>query len=175
MHPGFFGWWKGRGHHGCGDESCGHASGHEAHCGPRGHGPPWGRGHFGGQGGPGGPPDFDGDGGGFGVRRPLRFLAWKLELEEEQIGKLAAILDELKIERAQASVDNRRTIGAFADAVTGDTFDETKAREAGDARVKSAEKLRDAVVTALGKIHGILDAEQRTKLAYLLRTGTLVI
>ena len=108
------------------------------------------------------------------MRRPLRFLAWKLELEEEQIGKLAAILEELKIERAQAAVDNRRAIGSFADAVTGD-FDEAKAREAGDSRVKSAEKLRDAIVTALGKIHAILDAEQRQKLAYLLRTGTLTI
>src|SRR4051812_5213406 len=49
------------------------------------------------------------DGGGsFGVRRPLRFMAHKLELDEKQVGELAAILDELKTERAQAAVDHRR-------------------------------------------------------------------
>jgi Spy/CpxP family protein refolding chaperone len=169
MHPGFFGWYK----RGCGpsSEGCSYA-GWRGH-GHGGGGPPWahGRGH--GHGG-GGPPDFD-DGGGFGVKRPLRFLAWKLELEEEQVGKLAVILDELKTERAQASVDNRRSIAAFADAVESAPFDETKAKEAGDARVRSAEKLRDAVVGALGKIHAILDDEQRKRLAYLLRTGTLSV
>ena len=44
-------------------------------------------------------------GSGFGVRRPLRFLAHKLELDDRQIGELARILDELKTERAQAEVD----------------------------------------------------------------------
>lgn len=143
----------------------GHGHGH----GPPWHGgpPPWaGRGH--------GPGDHD-DGGGFGVKRPLRFLAWKLELEEEQVKKLATILDELKTERAQASVDNRRSIGAFADAVEGDAFDAEKAKTGGDTRVTSAQRLRDAVIQALSKMHAILDDEQRKKLAYLLRTGTLSI
>lgn len=136
--------------------------------GPPWHGgPPWGgRGHGHGDGE---------EGGGFGVKRPLRFLAWKLELEEEQVKKLATILDELKTERAQASVDNRRSIGAFADAVEGDSFDADKANTGGETRVKSAERLRDAVVQALSKMHAILDDEQRKKLAYLLRTGTLSI
>ena len=109
------------------------------------------------------------------MRRPLRFMAHKLELSEEQVAGLAQVLDELKIERAQAAVDQRRSIGAFADAVSSGDFDESKAREAGDTRVKSAEKLRDSVVGALGKVHALLDAEQRKRLAYLLRTGALVI
>jgi hypothetical protein len=41
--------------------------------------------------------------------------------------------------------------------------------------VKTAEALRDAVVKALGAIHAVLDDEQRKRLSYLLRTGTLVI
>ncbi len=41
--------------------------------------------------------------------------------------------------------------------------------------MKSAERLREAVFQALSKIHAILDDEQRKKLAYLLRTGTLSI
>ena len=39
--------------------------------------------------------------GSLGVRRPLRFLAWKLELDDEQLGEVAKILGELKTERAQ--------------------------------------------------------------------------
>jgi hypothetical protein len=42
-------------------------------------------------------------------------------------------------------------------------------------RVDSAEKLRAAVVRALGRIHAVLDDAQRKKLAYLVRTGTLTI
>ena len=42
---------------------------------------------------------------GFGVRRPLRFLAHKLELEDRQIEKLAKILDELKTELAAKGIE----------------------------------------------------------------------
>src|SRR5690349_9979487 len=79
----------------------------------------------------------------FGVRRPLRFLAYKLELDEKQVGELAKILSDLKTERAQADVDGRRTISGFADAIGGATFDEAGAKTAADLRVKSAERLRD--------------------------------
>jgi Spy/CpxP family protein refolding chaperone len=172
MHPGFFGWWK-RG-------SCAPHGQEHAHdgwdgpsCGPYRGGPSrWGEGRWG-EGRHAG--HHDDDGAGFGVRRPLRFLAWKLELEEAQVAKLASILDELKTERAQASVDHRRSIGSFADALEGEAFDGEKARAAGAARVASAERLREAVLRALEKIHAILDADQRKRLAYLLRTGALSI
>jgi Spy/CpxP family protein refolding chaperone len=91
------------------------------------------------------------------------------------VAELARVLDDLKTERAQGAVDQRRTTATFADAVAGESFDEAKVNEAADARVKSAERLRGAVVKALGKIHAILDPEQRAKLAYLLRTGALAI
>ncbi len=185
MYPGFFHWVKRGGFHGGCGPSEGH-EGHEGHCGPHsfggrhghgggpfGHGgPPFGHGGppFGGRGGG----DWD-DGGGFGVRRPLRFLAWKLELEEEQVAKLAIILDELKTERAQAAVDQRRSTAAIADAIGTDTLDEAKLKEAGETRVKSAERLRDAVEKALTAMHSLMDAEQRKRLAYLLRTGALTI
>jgi Spy/CpxP family protein refolding chaperone len=116
-----------------------------------------------------------GAGGAFGVRRPLRFLVHKLDLDEAQTSTLARILDELKTERAQAEVDRRRTVAAFADALSGDAFDAGKANEGGDLRVKSAERLRQAVLNALQQIHAILDAEQRKRLAYLIRSGALAI
>lgn len=117
----------------------------------------------------------DGGGGGFGVRRPLRFLAYKLGLDEHQVATLARILDELKTERAQAEVDRRRTVAAFADALTGDTFDTGRANEGGELRVQSATRLRQAVLKALQEIHAVLNPDQRKRLAYLIRTGVLVI
>jgi hypothetical protein len=105
----------------------------------------------------------------------LRFLAYKLELDDRQVTELARVLDELKTERAQAEVDRRRSLAAFADAVGAASFDEARAGEAGKLRVGSAERLRDAVSAALQKIHALLDDEQRGKLAYLIRTGTLTI
>lgn len=144
-------------------------------CGPtHGHGHGHGDWH-GGDGGGGDFGDGDGGGGGFGVRRPLRFLAYKLGLDERQVTELARVLNELKTERAQAEVDRRRTVAAFADAVAGDSFEAGKATEGGNLRVASAERLREAVVKALQQIHGLLDQEQRKRLAYLIRTGTLVI
>jgi Spy/CpxP family protein refolding chaperone len=111
----------------------------------------------------------------FGVRRPLRFLAHKLDLDDKQVTALARVLDELKTERAQAAVDERRSLAEFADAVSGETFDAAKAAGGGDRRVQSATRLRDAVVRALQEIHALLQPEQRERLAYLLRTGVLAV
>jgi Spy/CpxP family protein refolding chaperone len=129
-----------------------------------------GRGRHGGGGGA-----EDADSGGFGVRRPLRFLAYKLDLNDQQVTELARILNELKTERAQAAVDDRRTLADFADAMTGEAFDLTKATSAAERRVASATRLRDAVARSLQQVHVVLNAEQRGKLAYLIRTGVLAM
>jgi hypothetical protein len=84
-------------------------------------------------------------------------------------------LDELKTERAQGAVDHRRTVAAFADALMADTFDSAKAGEGADLRLKSAERVRDVVLKSLQQIHAILNPDQRSRLAYLIRTGALVI
>ena len=114
-----------------------------------------------------------GFGGGWGVRRPLRFLAHKLDLDEKQVTELARILDELKIERAQAEVDDRRARAEFADAIIGTNFQADKAGAAGERRVQSAARLRDALIRALVAIHAVLRPEQRERFAYLVRTGVL--
>lgn len=111
----------------------------------------------------------------FGVRRPLRFMARQLELSEEQIAQLAAIIDDLKTERAQARVDDRRAVAAFADALLGESFGLDAARKAAEERADSARKVEEAVVKALHKTYGLLEPEQRKKLAYMLRAGTLSI
>jgi Spy/CpxP family protein refolding chaperone len=167
MHPHMIDWWK----HarrasqawgvaaGCGPDNCGPSEHHES---------PWesrfaGASHH----------DADFGGGAFGVRRPLRFLAHKLELDDKQVAELARLLDELKTERAQAAVDHRRSTAAFADSIANATFDEAQVAAVAGERVRTAEHLRDAVVKALGKIHALLSAEQREKFAYLIRTGIL--
>jgi Spy/CpxP family protein refolding chaperone len=113
--------------------------------------------------------------GAFGVRRPLRFLAYKLGLEDGQVAQLAKILDDVKTERAQAAVDHRRTLSAFADAVSGETFDQARAESGARLRLESADRVKTAVLTALERLHAILDEEQRGRLAYLIRTGTLTL
>jgi Spy/CpxP family protein refolding chaperone len=133
------------------------------------HVPPWIR-HW------AAPPDpSDLGAGAFGVRRPLRFLTYKLGLHQEQVAAFARILTEVKNERAQAEVDSRRALAAFADALSGSTFDEQGAGAGAALRVRSAERLREIVVKALGQIHSLLEPEQRERLAYLIRTGTLII
>jgi Spy/CpxP family protein refolding chaperone len=111
----------------------------------------------------------------FGVRRPLRFLAHKLDLDDKQVTELARILSELKTERAQSEVDDRRSLAEFADAVAGAAFDAVKAASAGERRVQSTSKVREALIRALEQIHELLNPEQRERLAYLIRTGVLAV
>ena len=163
MYPGSMHWWKTRRAEACGSAHCGEGAGSHGH----------GAWTFGWSFGPGGHGDFGS--GPFGVRRPLRFLAFKLGLDEAQMAALARILDELKTERAQAEVDGRRALAALADAIAAVTFDAEKARQGLGLRVQSAERLRDAVVSALGQLHALLTPEQRARLAYLIRTGTILL
>jgi hypothetical protein len=168
MYPGMMGWWKHAHRHGPGPVPFEGAHPGDG-CGGGGR---WRRHHeeeaFAGH-------DHDGDFGHFGVRRPLRFLAHKLDLDEAQVTELARILNDLKTERAQAAVDHRRSTSAIADAVAGEALDETKLGAAVTERVKTAERLRDAVVRAIGRIHASLKPDQRERFAYLIRTGVLSI
>ena len=164
MYPGFIPRWKSR--H-CGESRAGMGEG------PSGH-ERWGhRGEYAFSGEDAGGQGFGG--GRFGVRRPLRFLAYRLELDDAQVGELAKILDDLKTERAQAAVDDRRALSAFAEAIAADVFDASGADAGAGLRLQSAERLRGAVTTALAKLHALLRPEQRERLAYLIRTGTLVV
>lgn len=161
MHPAFLYWWK----YGRRQGECAAWAGSASAEAFR----PWEVRHFSGS-------RHEGSmGGGFGVRRPLRYLAYKLELSDEQVTEMARILNALKTERAQAEVDERRTVSAFADAVEAETFGEARADEGVALRSDSAERVRHAVVRALREIHALLSAEQRKRLAYLIRTGALTL
>src|SRR2546430_13190799 len=92
MHPGMMHWWQSRHareyavHAGCGSMMA-HAARWAA---PPGHG------------------DFGP--GAVGVRRPLRYLAYKLELDERHVTQLAPIPNKLKPERATAKDDGSRAV-----------------------------------------------------------------
>jgi Spy/CpxP family protein refolding chaperone len=112
-------------------------------------------------------------GAGLGVRRPLRFLAWKLDLTAEQLEGAARILERLKIERAQAAVDQRRSAADLADAVESEAFNGAQADAATEKRVTAALAVQRAVAKSLAELHGILEPDQRRKLAMLIRTRAI--
>jgi hypothetical protein len=109
-----------------------------------------------------------------GVRRPLRFLSYRLELSEEQTASLARILEHLKLERAQAGLDLRRAASALADAFVGE-FARSEAEAAAEQRAAASRRVQEAVAKALEELHGLLDADQRRELAELIRTGAIRI
>ncbi len=108
-----------------------------------------------------------------GVRRPLRYLAYKLDLDDAQLRELAGILDRLKTARSQAEVDWRRTTSDLAGTLEAGEFDESAARAAMDARGRSEETLRAETLDVLKRLHRLLDPEQRRELAYLVRSGAV--
>lgn len=102
-------------------------------------------------------------------------MARKLGLDEAQVATLAAILNDIRTERAQASVNERRSVGAFADLLEAEAFDHDKAKEIVAQRAESAQNLAEASAKTIERTHDLLDEEQRQHLAYLLRSGVLTI
>lgn len=109
------------------------------------------------------------------MRRPLRFLAHKLALDDRQTRELAEILADLKTERAAAEVELQRAQKRYADSVKGDSFDAEGAKRAGEQVVHAHTARQNAVHETLGKLHALLDGEQRGILSMLVRTGPLVL
>ena len=111
--------------------------------------------------------------GGFGVRRPIRFLSEKLDLSEKQVAELARIVEGIRIERAQAAVDLRRAAGEFADALESDDFTTEAADSAGQRRIAAAKNVQGVVSRSLELLHEMLEEDQREELASLIRTGAV--
>ena len=111
----------------------------------------------------------------FGVQRPLRYLAHKLELSREQMEQLVGIVDDMRTERAQQDVDNRRAQKSFAEAMTGAEFNQEQAEAAAAARVASEERVQSTVITAMQEVHALLTEEQRGRFAMLIRRGAITL
>ena len=111
----------------------------------------------------------------FGVRRPLRYLAYHLDLDDGQVRRIAAIMDRLKTEREQANLDESRTVTKVASLVTNPDVSVDLLKDALAPRVASAEHLQLATARALQDIIVELDAEQREDFAYLLNSKGFVL
>ena len=113
--------------------------------------------------------------GNFGVRRPLRYLTYQLDLDEAQTRKVAAILDQLKHEREQAKLDESRTVSNMAELVTNPDLSVDMLKEALAPRVDAAERLQAAVARAIQQMAVVLDPDQREEFAYLLTSKAIVL
>ncbi len=111
--------------------------------------------------------------GAFGIRRPVRFLAERLDLTEKQLSQLARIVERIRIEREQAAVDLRRAAAQFADALEGSDFTLDAAKAAGQQRIDAAKSVQEVVSRSLQELHELLDEDQRDELASLIRTGAI--
>lgn len=134
------------------------------HRGPwrRGRGP----GHHGGGPGPG---PHRHHGGPFGGRRPMRFLARRLNLSDDQFRKVAAILSSLRVARQQAAVDRQRAMAHYATAMEADALDPAALDAAQAQQAAAAKAQHEAMAEALAGLHALLDDEQRAELSLLLR------
>ena len=114
-----------------------------------------------------------GFGSGFGVPRPLRFLAMRLELDAGQTAEVAKIIERVKIERAQSAVDLRRASSEIAETLEAGDFDRDRARKIRDLRLEASRRVHDALAQAIEDLYRVLDDEQRKRLATLIRSGAL--
>ena len=129
-------------------------------------------GHLAFAGGPcGGGGRFGGHSGGIGGSFWLRALYAKLDTTPGQEREIRTALEELRERARDAKSDLPETRSNIARAIAGDTFDDS-AFEAVSARVDAtAEKMKDAFVSALKRIHAVLDGKQRERLADLVGKG----
>lgn len=109
----------------------------------------------------------------FGVRRPLRYLSYQLDLDEAQRRRIAAALDRLKMEQEQGKLDKKKTVSDLADLVTRENVSVDELRKALAPRLESTENLQMAIARAVQEIVAVLDADQREEFAHLLRSGVL--
>ncbi len=111
----------------------------------------------------------------FGVRRPLRHLAWKLKLSETQIRDVVDVLDRLKIAYNQARVDQDRSTSEVAAVFTAESFDDDRVNAALATRTQSTKVLNGELLVAVRRIFELLNEDQRREFAYLLRSGAFVL
>ena len=128
-----------------------------------GGGPPWAR--FRKWGGLGG------HGGGIGGSFWLRALYARLDTTPGQEREIRAAIEELRERARDAKTGLPETRQNIGKAIAGDTFDES-AFEAVSARFDAtAEKMKDALSSALKRIHAVLDPKQRERLADIVGRG----
>ncbi len=129
----------------------------------------FGGGHCGGRGGHG----FRRWGGRRGIGRSfwLRALYARLDTTPGQEREIRAAIEDLQSRARDAKSALPETRTNIGKALAGETFDES-AFEAVRARLDATgEMLKDALSSALKRIHGVLDPKQRERLAAIVSEG----
>ncbi|MEM1152543.1 MAG: hypothetical protein AAGI44_00285 [Pseudomonadota bacterium] len=111
----------------------------------------------------------------FGVRRPLRFLSYELDLSEQQTRRMASALNAIKNQREQSALDQKRSASAIAQLVMdgAPTLDDIS--EVLESRNQSAAQLNAEIAQAVVQIADMLDEDQRERFADLLINGTIAL
>ncbi len=109
----------------------------------------------------------------FGVRRPLRYLSYQLDLSENQMRRMSSVLNAIKNEREQSALDEKRTVTAIADLMADGTPTLEEFSEALQPRTRSAEQLQAEIARGLAQISDILDEDQREQFVGLLLSGAI--
>jgi Spy/CpxP family protein refolding chaperone len=109
--------------------------------------------------------------GGIGGSFWVRMLFARLDTTPGQEREIRAALEDLRDRAKDAKSGLFETREHLGKAVAGETFDDA-AFEAVNARVDAtSEKMKDALASALKRIHGVLDPKQRERLAELVSKG----
>lgn len=109
----------------------------------------------------------------FGVRRPLRYLGYQLDLSENQMRRMGSVLNAIKNEREQLALDEKRTLSAVADLLTEGVPTLEELNDALALRNTSSEKLQGEIAQALAQIADMLDEDQREQFVGLLVNGSI--
>lgn len=110
---------------------------------------------------------------GFGVRRPLRYLSYHLDLDESQRRSVAASFERVKLEREQANLDRKKSDASLADAFVQADVSVDDLRQALSPRAQIDANMQTVIAKELYEIAAVLDGEQTEEFAHLLRTGVL--
>ena len=109
--------------------------------------------------------------GGIGGSFWLRALYARLDTTPGQEREIRAAIEELRERARDAKSGLPETRENIGKSVAGETFD-TAAFEAVSARFDAtAEKMKDALASALKRIHAVLDPKQRERLADIVSKG----
>ena len=111
----------------------------------------------------------------FGMRRPLRHLAWKLNLNETQLRDIVDVLDRLKTAYNQARLDQDRSTSEIAAAFSEPAFNGDRVSSALGMRTHASDVLNQELLSAVRRIFELLNEDQRQEFAYLLRSGAFVL
>jgi Spy/CpxP family protein refolding chaperone len=101
----------------------------------------------------------------------LRGIFSRLDTTPGQEREIRAAIEELQTTARTAAGGLRNARGDLARAIGGEVFDEVAASEASTRADATSTAIKDAVASALRRIHAVLDPTQRARLAELLEKG----